>query len=391
MPDLVETFGGHFMSPVADPYSAYARLRAEEPVKMLDLWMGPGYIVTRYDDVRTVCTDPVTFSSRSNANGIGLVMGRTILEMDAKEHTKHRSIIAPAFVPKALRSDLPELINGMVHELIDQFAGDGQAELVTQFAATIPIRVIAYVIGIPMEDYRTFHHWGLDIIGFTDDPPRGYAAAQNLVEFLRPLLARRRAEPTGDLMSRLAHAEVDGERLTDEEIFSFLRLLLPAGAETTFRLIGNLLYALLDNPEALEAVRADRQKVDWAIEETLRWESPVQYASREAARPTALSGVELPAGAQILLALGSANRDERQFPDAARFDLHRRPEDHFAFGFGRHFCAGAHLARLEARTALNAILDRVPTLRFAPGAERGIVGLAFRSPTALPVVFDRGA
>jgi cytochrome P450 len=391
MADLVEIFGGHFMSPVADPYAAYARLRAEEPVKLLDLWMGPGYLVTRYDDVHRICTDPATFSSRSNANGIDLVMGRTILEMDGKEHTKHRSIIAPAFVPKALRSDLPELIQRMVHELIDAFDGDGAAELVAQFTFTIPIRVIASVIGIPMEDYKTFHHWGLDIIGFTDDPPRGYAAAENLVEFLRPLLARRRAEPTGDLISRLAHAEVDGERLTDEEIFSFLRLLLPAGAETTFRLIGNLLYALLDDPDALEAVRADRQKIEWAIEETLRWESPVQYASREATQPVALSGVELPAGAQILLALGSANRDEQRFRVPARFDLDRRPEEHFAFGFGRHFCAGAHLARLEARIALTAVLDRLPNLRFAAGAERGIVGLAFRSPTALPVVFDRRA
>jgi cytochrome P450 len=388
MPDLVDTFGGHFMSPVADPYSAYARLRAHEPVKLLDLWMGPGYLVTRYDDVRRVCTDPATFSSRSNANGIGLVMGRTILEMDAQEHTKHRSIIAPAFVPKALRSDLPELITAIAHELVDGFAGDGAAELVTQFTATIPIRVIAYVIGIPMADYKAFHHWGLDIIGFTDDPPRGYAAAQGLVEFLRPLLAQRRAEPIGDLMSRLAHAEVDGERLTDEEIFSFLRLLLPAGAETTFRLIGNLLYALLHTPAALEEVRTDRKKVDWAIEETLRWESPVQYASRETAQPTALSAVELPAGAQILLALGSANRDEEHFADPARFDLHRRPDDHLAFGFGRHFCVGAHLARLEARIALNALLDRLPDLRLAPGVEHGITGLAFRSPSALPVQFS---
>ena len=387
MPDLVDTFGGHFMSPVVDPYAVYARLRAEEPVKLLDLWMGPGYIVTRYDDVRTVCTDPATFSSRSNANGTDLVMGRTIIEMDGKEHTRHRSIIAPAFVPAALRGDLPQVIAGIVNELIDQLAAAGEAELVTQFTSTIPIRVIAYVIGIPMADYRTFHHWGLDIIGFVDDPPRGYAAAESLVEFLRPLLAQRRAEPTGDLMSRLAHAEVDGERLSDEEIFSFLRLLLPAGAETTFRLISNLLYALLDDPAALEEVRADRRKVDWAIEETLRWEAPVQYASRETTRPTILSGVELPAGAQLLLALGSANRDERRFADPARFDLNRRPEEHFAFGFGRHFCAGSHLARLEARIALNAILDRLPDLRSAPGAERRIVGLAFRSPTALPVRF----
>lgn len=388
MPDMVELFGGHFMSPVPDPYTAYARLRAQEPVALLDLWMGPGYLVTRYDDVRAVCTDPLAFSSHSNANGIGLVMGRTILEMDAKEHTKHRSIIAPAFVPKALRSDLPELIGSLVHQLIDEFAPSGRAELVAQFTSTIPIRVIAYVIGIPIEDYRTFHHWGLDIIGFTDDPPRGFAAAQNLVEFLRPLLAQRRAEPTGDLMSRLTHAEVDGERLSDEEIFSFLRLLLPAGAETTFRLMGNLIYALLDTPGALDEVRADHRKIDWAIEEALRWESPVQYASRETTRALSLAGVDLPEGAQILLALGSANRDETRFANADRFDLQRRPEEHFAFGFGRHFCAGSHLARLEARMAVAALLDRLPNLRFEPGAERQIVGLAFRSPTALPVRFD---
>jgi cytochrome P450 len=387
MADMTETFGGDFMSPVPDPYAAYARLRQHEPVKGLDLWSGPGFMVTRYDDVRAVATNPATFSSHANANGIGLVMGRTILEMDGAEHTLHRAIIAPAFVPKALRSDLPELVTRICHEQIDRFARDGAAELVAQFTSTIPIRVIAHVIGIPMEDYQVFHGWGLDIIGFTDDPPRGFAAAQNLVEFLRPLLAARRAAPRQDLMSRLAHAEIDGERLSDEEIFSFLRLLLPAGAETTFRLIGNTLFALLAHPEALAAVRADRRQVDWAIEETLRWESPVQYAVRETTVPTRLGNVALPAGAQILLALGSANRDEAHFAEAATFRLERRPDEHFAFGFGRHFCAGSHLARLEARTALNALLDRLPALRFAPDAEARVVGLAFRSPPALPVVW----
>src|SRR5512143_675918 len=387
MPDLMETFGGDFMTPVPDPYRAYKRLRDEQPVAALDLFMGPGYLVTRYDDVRTVLTDPQTYSSHSNANGIGLVMGRTILEMDAREHTRHRSIIAPAFVPKALRSDLPAVVGSIVDELIDGFAADGEAELVRQFTSTIPIRVIAYVIGIPMEDYPTFHGWGLDIIGFTDDPPRGFAAAQNLVEFLKPLIAARRAEPRGDLISRLVHAEVEGERLTDEELYSFLRLLLPAGAETTFRLVGNLLHALLAHPAALAAVRADDAKLEWAMEETLRWESPVQYASRETTQSVTLGGVALPTGAQILVALGSANRDERRFADPDAFRLDRRPEDHMAFGFGRHFCVGAHLARLEARTAVRALLHRLPGLRVAPDAPHGVVGLAFRSPSALPVVF----
>lgn len=387
MPDLTQTFGGDFMSPVPDPYPAYKRLRDEQPVTLLDMWMGPCHLVTRYDDVRTVLTDPLTYSSHANANGVGLIMGRTILEMDGREHTRHRSIIAPAFVPKALRSDLPAVVGGIVDDLIDRFAGDEHAELVSQFTSTIPIRVIAYVIGIPMEDYTTFHSWGLDIIGFTDDPPRGMAAAQNLVEFLTPLIAARRAEPRGDLISRLVHAEVDGERLSDEEIYSFLRLLLPAGAETTFRLVGNLLHALLAHPAALAAVRDDDAKLDWAIEETLRWESPVQYASRETTTATTLGGVELAEGAQVLVALGSANRDERRFDDPDTFRLDRRPEDHMAFGFGRHFCVGAHLARLEARTAVRALIQRLPKLRFAPNAEHSVVGLAFRSPSSLPVNF----
>jgi cytochrome P450 len=389
MPDLQEVFGGHFMSPVADPYSAYSRLRRDEPVKRLDLPMGPGFVVTRYADVHTILTDAATFSSRANANGIDLVMGRTILEMDGKEHVRHRSIIAPAFVPKALRGDLPETVQAIVDELIDGFIAEGAADLVSQFAFHLPIRVIAHVIGIPQEDYRTFHHWGLDIIGFTDDPPKGFEAAEKLVGFLRPLLEQRRAEPRDDLMSRLVHAEVEGERLTDEEIFSFLRLLLPAGAETTYRLIGNTLFALLTDTNAMEEVRADRERVGWAIEETLRWEAPVQLAIREPTKLVELSGVRVEAGEQVLLALGSANRDDDQYPDAARFDLHRRPEDHFGFGFGRHFCAGAHLARLEVRTAINAILDRLSDVRFLPDAETRIVGLAFRSPTKLPVTFKK--
>jgi cytochrome P450 len=188
-------------------------------------------------------------------------------------------------------------------------------------------------------------------------------------------------------MSRLVHAEVEGERLTDEEIFSFLRLLLPAGAETTYRLIGNTLFALLADVECLGAARADRAAIDLAIEESLRWEAPVQYAIRETTAPTRLADVDLEAGAQVLVALGSANRDEAQFADPARFDLRRTFEDHMGFGFGRHFCVGAHLARLEARTAIGGLLERLAELRRAPDADSHVVGLAFRSPDRLPVRF----
>ncbi len=388
MQALDELFGGHFMSEVRDPYRAYARLRRDEPVKLLDLPLAPGYMITRYEDVVTVLKDAALFSSSANAKGIGLVMGRTILEMDGKEHTQHRNIVSMAFVPKALQGEFPSVIDRLAHEMIDGFVRDGHVDLVARFTRTFPLRVIAHMIGVPIQDYETFKRWSLDLIGFADDPPRGFEAAGQLVEYLRPIVESRRMERRGDLLSTLVHADVEGHRLSDEEIFSFLRLLLPAGSDTTYRLIGSALFGLLTHPKQLDAVRADRSLIAGTIEETLRWEAPVQLASRETTAPTVLAGVELAAGAQLLTALGSANRDERRFDDPDRFDIHRRIDEHVAFGFGRHFCLGAHLARLEAAAALNAVFDRLPNLRPDAAQESFVAGLAFRSPNRLPVVFD---
>jgi len=388
MQDLIALFGGHFMSEVFNPYPVYARLRREEPVTLVDLPMAPGYMVTGYDDVLTVFKNGSLFSSRANAKGIGLVMGRTILEMDGKEHARHRNIISMAFVPKALHGELPGVIKTIAHEMVDRFAGDGRADLVAQFTRTFPLRVIAHIIGVPIEDYETFKRWSLDLIGFADDPPKGFAAATKLVDYLRPIVEAHKTGATGDLLSTLTHAEVDGHRLTDEEIYSFLRLLLPAGSDTTYRLIGNTLLGLLTHPDQLDEVRVERSHLQWAIEEALRWEAPVQFAAREATAATTLGGVELPEGAQVLTAIGSANRDERHYQDPDRFDIHRHRDDHVAFGFGRHFCVGSHLARLEATSALNALFDRLPNLRLDRTQEASVVGLAFRSPNRLPVLFD---
>jgi cytochrome P450 len=388
MEDLLETFGGHFMSEVPDPYPVYARLRREAPVTCLDLPMAPAYIVTRYDDVVTVLKDAALFSSHANAKGIGLVMGKTILEMDGKEHTRHRNIVSMAFVPKALKGELPETIGAIAHDMIDRLARDGHADLVAQFTRTFPLRVIAHVIGVPIEDYETFKRWSLDLIGFADDPPKGFESAEKIVDYLRPIVESRRTEPREDLMSTLVHAEVEGQRLSDDEIYGFLKLLLPAGSDTTYRLIGSALFALLTHPEQLQEVLAERSKIAAVIDETLRWEAPVQYAARETTAPVALGGVDLPEGTQLLTALGSANRDERRFADPDRFDIHRHIEEHVAFGFGRHFCLGSHLARLEATVALNAILDRLPNLHLDRSQACRVVGLAFRSPNRLPVLFD---
>lgn len=383
-------FGGTMMSPIVDPYPIYRRLRDHHPALPVNTMMGVTHMITRYDDVLAVLKDGARYSSRANARGIGIVMGRTILEMEGREHVRFRNIISPFFSPRAMRAEgeTATLVRGVVDRLIDRFAGAGAADLVPQFTFTFPMEVVATIIGVPIDDYHAFHRMALDLIGVADDPARGFQAAQDLVTYLTPLLAQRRAEPRDDLLSKLVHAEVEGSRLSDEEVLSFLRLLLPAGAETTYRLTGSCLYALLRHPEVYEEVRADRAAIDRLVQETLRWESPVQFVSREATEDLDFAGQHVPAGALLSVTIGAANRDERQFPDPDRFDLHRRNDDHLAFGFGAHYCAGSHLALLEARTALAALVDRLPNLRLDPDPECAVVGLAFRSPNRLPVRFD---
>lgn len=390
MPTPKELFGGTLMAPVPDPYAVYRRLRREQPVIAIRGLIGNSFLVTRYDDVLGVLKDADTFSSRGNARGIGLVMGKTILEMEGKEHVRHRRLIAPAFGPTAVRETLPPVIESIAHELIDGFARRGQADLVADFTFTFPMRVVAHIIGVPMEDYAAFHRWGLALISIGDNPAGAFEAAEKITAYLRPLLEDRKRRPRGDLLTTLVHAEVEGERLTDEEVLGFLRLLLPAGAETTYRLIGSALFALLTHPGAIEAVLANDDALDAAIEETLRWESPVQFVSRETTRPVKLAGADLPQGSLVMAALGSANRDESHYEEPDRFVLDRRPADHLAFGFGQHYCVGSHLARLEARIALRALLGRLRDLRLRREEPARIVGLAFRSPDRLPVEFTGG-
>jgi cytochrome P450 len=218
---------------------------------------------------------------------------------------------------------------------------------------------------------------------------RGLAASEALREYFVPILADRRQEPREDLISGLAQAEIDGERLSDEEIFSFLRLLLPAGVETTYRSLGNLLLGLLSNPDQLDAVRADRSLIPQAIEEAIRWEPPLLTITRVATRDTELGGVSIPAGSAVMPVLGAANRQEDRYPDPDRFDIFRQPRAHIGFGHGVHVCLGMHLARLEMRVALNLLFDRLPNLRLDPdGNDPHIRGQVFRSPTSIPVLFD---
>jgi cytochrome P450 len=346
-------------------------------------------MVTRYDDVNRVLRDADTFSSIANAKGIGLVMGSTIIEMDGKQHLRQRRLITPSFSPRAIRETASSVIDSSIDHLIDEFVNDGQADLVKQFTYTFPIRVIADLIGVPIEDYHQFHTWALQLISVYDNPEAGFAAARHIVDHLKPIVEERRKEPKNDLLSTLAHARIDDEALLEEEILSFLRLLLPAGAETTYRFTGTILHALLTHPEAMAAARSRPENLAPILEEVLRWESPVQYVSRETTREVEIAGVSIPPGILIMAAIGSANRDEQKFPDGDRLDLQRpNAGEHLAFGFGAHFCLGTHLARMEAHRAVARLLERLPGLRLDEHDESHMVGVAFRSPDKLQVRFD---
>jgi cytochrome P450 len=347
------------------------------------------FLVYRHDDVAHVLRDGETFSSHNLIDIMGPAMGEhIILGMDEPEHRRHRALVSTAFRQKILAHWETSLVRAVIDDLIDVFAERGHAELVRELTFPFPSQVIAGVLGLPRTDYPQFQRWSVAIISINSNWERGIAASAALKDYLADVLATRRASPQDDLVSDLAHVELDGERLDDEEIFSFLRLLLPAGVETTYRASGNLLFALLSHPEQLDAVRQDRSLVPQAIEELLRWEPPLLLTSRVTTRDTEIGGVPIPAGSSVTPMLGSANRDDARYSDPDSFDIFRDPKQHISFGHGPHMCLGMHLARMEMRVVLNALLDRLPDLRLDPdGDDPHIYGQIFRCPSSLPVLF----
>ncbi len=348
----------------------------------------PGWIAYRYEDCSRILRDAKTFTSTGYDTSIGMVMGHMILGMDDPEHRDHRNLVAHAFRERSLARWEPEYIRPIVDELIDAFAADGEADLVRQLTFEFPVRVIARLLGLPEEDFPQFHRWGIELIGLVADIERGIAASESLRQYFAGIVAERRAHPAEDVISDLVSAEVDGERLSDEAIYSFLRLLLPAGAETTYRSSGNLLYLLLTHPDQLEAVRADRSLIPQAIEEGLRVEPPLLTINRTTTREVEIAGVTLGAGESITPHIGSANHDEARWEDPESFDVFRPAIPHIAFAHGPHMCLGMHLARLETRVLLERVLDRLGGIELDPGdRDPHIRGDVFRSPTSLPVRF----
>lgn len=388
---------------VRDPYPKFAELRRQSPLyegrldrafglPEMPSFMGPPdcrkFIALGYDAVSGVLLDGNTFSSKGYADTMGLVMGHSILEMDEPEHRGYRNLIKQAFTLRAMEKWERDIVKPIVDQLIDRFADRHRADLVSELTFPFPIQVIAGMLGLPDEDLPEFHRLAVELISIAVNIERGLIASQKLRDYFATVLADRRKNPKDDLISVLSQAELDGQRLDDEDVFAFCRLLLPAGAETTYRSSSNLLFGLLSRPEQLDALRSDRGLMRQAIDEGLRWEAPLTGIARMAVRDTELCGVHVPAGSVISVCIGAANRDDTRWDVPDVFDIFRESKPHIAFASGPHTCLGLHLARMETTVALNAVLDRLPGLRLDPSvSDVHVTGLTFRAPKTLPVLF----
>lgn len=349
-----------------DPYPAYDLLRAGSPVFHLppfDLW-----IVLDYDGVRRALTDHDAFSSDlSLIPGQGNP-GQWFIFFDPPRHTKLRALIAKAFTPRVV-AGLEPRIRELSRELLDPGLARGEIDLATEFAVPLAMRVIAELLGVPAADWPRYKRWSDVILEIANTFTKGEEAVRTIEayravtaemrEAVPELIEQRRATGQEALLTRLVDAEVDGERLTSDEVLGFVQLLLVGGQETTANLVDNAILCFMEHPDQLARLRAAPDLLPSAIEEVLRFRSPLQWMPRATRREVELNGRVIPAGKLVLPMIGSANRDPKQFPDAGRFDIGRDPNPHIAFGHGIHACLGAPLARLEARIALADFLGRV--------------------------------
>jgi cytochrome P450 len=388
----------------ANPYPFYARLRAEAPVWRTTLPdKRVAWLVTRYEDVAGVLRDDTFAKDRLNAMdpeqlrktpwvpGFLKPLERNMLDLDDPDHARLRALVSKAFTPRLIER-LRGRIETLSEELLDVMERKGGAELVGDYALPIPATVIAELLGVPAEDRRKFHRWSGKLVSVSSgrDMLRALPAVLAFTRYLRKIIERRRAEPGDDLLTALVRAEEAGDKLSEDEVLAMAFLLLVAGHETTVNLIASGVLALLEHPEQAEALSSDPSLTKLAVEELLRYTSPVELATERYAREDVeIAGTTIPRGELVLAVLGSANHDEQEFEDPDVLNLTRDPNRHLAFGRGGlHHCLGAPLARMEAQTAISALLRCFPHARLAVAPEtlRWRRGLFLRGLHMLPLV-----
>ncbi|MFG3044997.1 cytochrome P450 [Streptomyces sp. NPDC048202] len=387
----------------ADPYPVYRLMRDTSPL----IWheATQSYIISRYEDVERVFKDKDGEFTTDNYDWqIEPVHGKTILQLSGREHAVRRALVAPAFRGRDLQEKFLPVIERNSRELIDAFRHTGSADIVADYATRFPVNVIADMLGLDKSDHARFHRWYTTVIAFlgnlSGDQEVAAAGDRTRVEFaeyMLPIIKERRENLGDDLLSVLCAAEVDGVRMSDEDIKAFCSLLLAAGGETTDKAIASIFANLLAHPDQLAAVRADHSLIPRAFAETLRFTPPVHMIMRQSATEVQLSGGTIPAGVTVTCLIGSANRDENRYREPDRFDIFREDltatnafsaaADHLAFALGRHFCVGALLAKAEVEIGVAQLLDAMPDLRVADGFDLVEQGVFTRGPQALPVRF----
>jgi cytochrome P450 family 142 subfamily A polypeptide 1 len=374
--DDIDLVAGEFWG--RDPHEEMAWMRANAPV----YWDGRVWGITRYADLKAIAKDPATFS---NAGGIRPDSGPIpmMIDMDDPAHLKRRKLVNKGFTPRRVREQ-EAAVRRACDQIIDSVCERGECDLVTDVAAWLPMIMIGDALGVAPEDRAQLLAWSDALLsaltGKAEDMGSAADAFTGYTTFALETIADRRANPRNDLMSVLVHAEVDGDRLEDDEVLHESLLILIGGDETTRHVISGGMYQLLTHPDQRDALAADPELVPGAVEEMLRWVSPIKNMARTATRDVSIGTQTIAEGDKMLLLYSSANRDEDVFDDASQFAITRTPNDHVAFGFGTHFCLGASLARLELTCMVDHLLRRLPDLEVAQDGE----------PTARPANFVSG-
>jgi len=386
---------------LANPYPLYRRLRMEDPVhwdRFLQTW-----VVTRYADVirvlhtfsadRTPTPEQLTAMGLSALNPIAKVMVKQMLFMDAPAHTRLRGLASVAFTPGRV-ARLREHIQCIADQLLDRVQGRGSMDVIADFAAPLPAIVTAEMLGVPTADHEKLKTWSADFAemlgNFQHNPdriPRVLASTNRLVDYFENAIAEMRERPRDGLIHSFMTAEIDGDRLTSEEIVANCIVTMVGGQETTTNLIGNGLLTLLRNPEQLAQLRDDPNLIQPGVEELLRFESPSQHTGRIAREDVEIGGRQIRKGQAVMAIMAAANRDPERFPDPDRLILDRTDNRHVAFGWSSHFCFGAPLARIEGQIAFATLLRRLPNLALVSDRLIWRNNSGLRGLTTLPVTF----
>lgn len=371
-------------------HRALARFRREGPVVPSRFFGLPAWMIAGHAPLAEALRDSDRFPPhRTYEAGIESVVGRTFISMEGDDHRVFRQLATPAFRSRAIARMEAGGLSELAHELIDRFAGASEVDLMEAFVSRFPYLVISRVLGLPRENEDQFHDWALALLRFGEDRQRADEASRQLTEFLAPVVENRRRDPRDDVISGLARAEVEGRRLTDDEIYSHVRLLFPTGGETTHGTMGNLVWALLSQGDTWGRVVEDRTEIVGAVEETLRWESSIAVLPRmSATEPIEFRGTTIPANTIVLFGIAGANRDPDVFRDPDRFDLGRDTGRALTFGPGLKSCPGMHLARKNLAVALDVLADRLPRLRLLDPAAAIPRRAVLRCPETLHVAWS---